>query len=392
MAELPLISVNDIIVSEAEVTATFTLSLSHPATEIVSVDYETFNQIASASLSSDYVGQAGTISFNPGETTKTVVVSLTLDDTSESDETFGIELSNPTNALLTGDNIGIATIVDNDGDTAPEATEDSYNATKNTTLTVNVPKGVRINDSDREQVFLDVSLVTDVSNGSLTLNEDGSFEYTPNANFVGTDNFTYQVSDDNQNTDTATATITVKDVPITRFSLFFGSLSRDTLDLSASDSSQLVFAGAGGDSIDATGDSSNQNRLYAGSGNDSLKAGSGDRLFGGIGNDTLDASSGGGGNFLYGGGGDDSLIGGSDDVLLGGAGIDRFVLNSNPESLNIIGDLENDLEKIEIPGSSIDDVSFANDDSGNTIISVQGNEIAKVLGLDISSIDGNDII
>src|SRR5207237_7194642 len=38
------------------------------------------------------------------------------------------------------------------------------------------------------------TLVTDVQDGSLTLNSDGSFSYKPNANFVGVDTFTYRAS------------------------------------------------------------------------------------------------------------------------------------------------------------------------------------------------------
>ena len=43
----------------------------------------------------------------------------------------------------------------------------------------------------------------------VTLNANGSFTYTPDANFYGTDTFTYVVSDGNGGTDTGTVTITV---------------------------------------------------------------------------------------------------------------------------------------------------------------------------------------
>ena len=53
-----------------------------------------------------------------------------------------------------------------------------------------------------------IELVTDVQNGSLQLNRDGSLDYTPAADFNGTDNFTYRVSDGSQS-DTGQVTINI---------------------------------------------------------------------------------------------------------------------------------------------------------------------------------------
>ena len=51
------------------------------------------------------------------------------------------------------------------------------------------------NDTDADGDPLTATLVSGPANGTLTLNADGSFVYTPNANFNGTDTFTYSVSD-----------------------------------------------------------------------------------------------------------------------------------------------------------------------------------------------------
>ena len=53
---------------------------------------------------------------------------------------------------------------------------------------------------------------TDPAHGSVTLNADGSYTYTPAANFIGADSFTYTVSDGHGGTATATVTLTVADV------------------------------------------------------------------------------------------------------------------------------------------------------------------------------------
>ena len=52
-------------------------------------------------------------------------------------------------------------------------------------------------------------LVSGPANGTVNLNPDGSFTYTPNAGFVGTDSFTYKASDGKLDSNLATVTITV---------------------------------------------------------------------------------------------------------------------------------------------------------------------------------------
>jgi len=65
------------------------------------------------------------------------------------------------------------------------------------------------NDTDPDSPTLTANLVTGPSNGTLVLNADGTFTYRPNANFIGTDSFTYQASDGNLLSNVATVTITV---------------------------------------------------------------------------------------------------------------------------------------------------------------------------------------
>jgi VCBS repeat-containing protein len=80
---------------------------------------------------------------------------------------------------------------------------------EDTTRTFAVP-GVIANDTDLEGQPLTASLgSTTTSNGTLVFNSDGSFTYTPDANFVGVDTFTYSLSDGFGVSGVATATITV---------------------------------------------------------------------------------------------------------------------------------------------------------------------------------------
>ncbi len=92
----------------------------------------------------------------------------------------------------------------------PVAVNDSYNVDENSALTIAAP-GVLANDSDPEGTTLNTALVTDVAYGTLTLNRDGSFTYTPDVSFFGSDGFTYNASDGTTNTQ-ADVSITVSQV------------------------------------------------------------------------------------------------------------------------------------------------------------------------------------
>ena len=82
--------------------------------------------------------------------------------------------------------------------TAPQAVADSYSTDEDTVLTINNGRGVLANDTDEEGDNLSVSTAkpqTLPTRGTLILNADGSFSYTPEANFNGTDSFTYKAND-----------------------------------------------------------------------------------------------------------------------------------------------------------------------------------------------------
>jgi VCBS repeat-containing protein len=96
----------------------------------------------------------------------------------------------------------------------PVATNDSgYTAIVGTPLTVSGGVlGVLGNDTDADDSTLTANLVSQPANGSLSLNPDGSFVYIPNANFQGTDTFTYTASDGQATSNTATVSISVRSV------------------------------------------------------------------------------------------------------------------------------------------------------------------------------------
>jgi len=94
------------------------------------------------------------------------------------------------------------------GAEAPESVDDAYEVAQNTVLNV-AAGGVLTNDIDLNQDALTAALVSDVSDGTLSLLPDGSFSYTPHSGFAGTDSFTYECSDGGLTSSVATVTITV---------------------------------------------------------------------------------------------------------------------------------------------------------------------------------------
>ena len=112
---------------------------------------------------------------------------------------------------LMDSDVATVTITVNAINDAPVAPDDAYSTDENVVLNVSAP-GVLENDTDVDGHPLTASLVSDVSHGTLVLNADGSFTYTPAANFHGTDSFTYKASDGAADSDLVTVTITVAEV------------------------------------------------------------------------------------------------------------------------------------------------------------------------------------
>jgi len=91
----------------------------------------------------------------------------------------------------------------------PVAVGDRYTTTKNITLSVATP-GVLINDSDSDGDPLTAELDNGPSNGTLSLDTDGSFVYTPTLDFSGTDYFDYHADDGLEDSNTVGVTIAVR--------------------------------------------------------------------------------------------------------------------------------------------------------------------------------------
>ncbi|HRB98021.1 MAG TPA: Calx-beta domain-containing protein, partial [Nitrosomonas sp.] len=113
------ILVDDVFVDETNANAIFTVRLDVADINPITVSYQTDVNTATYSSSQDFVFTSGTLTFNPGEVSKTVSVSITNNAIAEAIENFELDLfSASVNATIV-DASALGTIYDND---APSGT------------------------------------------------------------------------------------------------------------------------------------------------------------------------------------------------------------------------------------------------------------------------------
>lgn len=223
----------------------------------------------------------------------------------------------------------------------PVANDDSYNVTLGQTLHVNASSGVLNNDVGA----LSALLQSGTTDGLLTFNSDGSFDYKPY--FTGTATFTYEASKGTTISPPATVTINT-------------SAGADTADFSADTGDVFLFAGP------------TTNNLVGGSGNDQIVGNNnGNILKGGSGNDAI-----------QGGSGNDIIIGGAGfDGMSGGAGDDIFVFrpgfgHDNIQDFNIGDTVHHDTLDLRGLGfTSVADVLNHTDDGLNATIHAGADDV-----------------
>ncbi len=106
------------------------------------------------------------------------------------------------------------TITVNPVNDPPVAVADgTYGVRQDLSLSVNAAAGVLANDTDVDTTHAALTAVsppdTNVTHGTLTLNSNGSFTYTPNASYVGTDSFTYHARDGAANSNVVAVSLNV---------------------------------------------------------------------------------------------------------------------------------------------------------------------------------------
>ena len=197
----------------------FTVRLSQPSKQPVSVNYATADGTATAA-GGDYVPAAGTLKFARGQTSQTITVLVNGTNVAEADESFLVRLSKPNRATV-ADGTGVGTILE----PVPTAANDGTRTFQARVATGNV----LANDADPAGGGLTVGTVNGsaanvgatirlASGALLAVHADGSYTYDPNGAFdylasgqSATDGFTYIATDAlGKPTNTATVTITIQ--------------------------------------------------------------------------------------------------------------------------------------------------------------------------------------
>jgi Ca2+-binding RTX toxin-like protein len=274
--------------------------------------------------------------------------------------------------------------------TAPTANPDNYSTNEDTPLVVAAP-GVLANDTDPDPgSSLTAVLVSGPSNAlSFALNSDGSFNYTPAANFNGSDSFTYKARD-NTNLESSVVTvsitvISVNDAPVVTVSPG-GSCggTNGTINLTVSDpdtpagnltlsatssntalvpNANITFGGSGSNrtmsvaavpqatiqsstiTITANDGQGNSSQItvtvtVGTNSNETINGTSGtDIIFGRNGEDTINAGN--GIDLVCGGAGNDTINGGGGDDTLNGENGDDIIRGDDGNDI-LLGDQGND--------------------------------------------------
>ena len=131
--------------------ASFEVKLSNPSFQTITVSFATADGTATAG--NDYAATSGMVTFNPGETSKSIDIEVKGDNTDEINETFLVNLSNPTNATMATAQ-GVGTILDDDG---PTMSIDSVSVTEGNTGFVNAVFTVTLSDPSVQDILVSCS-------------------------------------------------------------------------------------------------------------------------------------------------------------------------------------------------------------------------------------------
>ncbi|TVZ57231.1 putative secreted protein (Por secretion system target) [Lutibacter sp. Hel_I_33_5] len=212
--------------TEVASSAIANISISKVSLLTITVDYTV---TGTASAGTDYTLENGTITFNPGENNKAIVISNIVDDAIlEEDETVIITLSNAVNANLSGNNEFTYTIIDNDSAAITIADVSGNENDGNITLTATLDNAVQggfsvdVNTADGTATIVDndyTAVASETLTFAGTAGETQTFTITPTADTTVEPDETITINQNNLTgttlgvviTDTATVTITNDD-------------------------------------------------------------------------------------------------------------------------------------------------------------------------------------
>ena len=200
----PILTANTLTLSEANSGEKVTITTSHIAVSDVDVgDTHTYTVSDVTNGQFELTTSPGNAitTFTPADISNQLVVFA--HDGSEDAPSFKVSVSDGiTSTTPAGSTINFTNVND-----APVATNDSKTLDEDTTAIINV----LANDQDAEGDALSITITGAPSDGNAIVN-NGKIEYTPDANFNGTDSITYSISDGNGGSDSATVSLSVNNV------------------------------------------------------------------------------------------------------------------------------------------------------------------------------------
>ncbi|WGW02775.1 Ig-like domain-containing protein [Tropicibacter oceani] len=282
------------------------------------------------------------------------------------------------------DTATVTVTVTDDPNQAPTAVDDIATTEEDTPVIIPNPAG---NDTDPDGDPLTVTSIGTPTNGTATLNPDGTVTYTPDPDYIGTDTIPYTVDDGNGGTDTGEIVVTVTPEDL-------GRIDTDIFPVDPTLQDQDPFNGFDedpdpSDDLDSIDGTSSSDVISTGDDDDTIRAGGGsdvvnpgiddDLVYLGAGNDYLFDPQ--GADTIYGGSGNDTIIAGS-NTFSNYEGDDPFF-----PTLGFSSDPNTDDGRDYVEGNNGDDYIETGDDD-DTIDGGQGNDTIDG-GIDDDLITGN---
>lgn len=190
--------------SEAASSSNIAVSLANTSAATITVDYAVTGGTATGS-GTDYTLASGTLTFNPGNTTKNITISVNNDTIDEFDETVIITLSNPSNATLGTNTSHTFTINDNDTMPSVAFSLSSSNASEATT---SATIAVALSSASGKSITVDYAVSGGTATGSGTdyTLASGTLTFNPG---TSSQNISFSVIDDliDENNETVIVTL-----------------------------------------------------------------------------------------------------------------------------------------------------------------------------------------
>ena len=427
---VPFVEISDTTATEGNdgtTTATVNFNLSAPATREVRFSYETLDD--SAIANADYRATSGEIVIAPGETNATIEVDIIGDTEVESNETFGLVLSELSGATFANNETETSVFIEieNDDETSTEPPtpllEDTIDLrdSDNRPITVFVSRSAAFaNTVDFYVINADRS-VTTADGSSIAIGEAGyreaalaqrigldltspdgrTTEYSVEleggkiyAPFMVADGNFSQLSDEDVSND-PNVFFPYAEANIDNFDHIrsLGNLTFEFEDLlnggNNPDFNDITVEIVGLDTETGIGEVPVES-VFGTPDDDVIEVtDSPQQIFAEGGNDTIDASKSEGGNIIEAGAGNDTVILGSGNIVTGGAGADEFWIADGeiPESSNIVTDFTNGEDVIGISGLGIDFEEFTfNQTEDSTIVATAEAELVILQNVEAASL------